>query len=121
MHGASYEYTYEQGYPAVVNHPAETSHLVSTAKNTEGVQQVIDGEPQMGGEDFAYYLQNVKGTFSLQVPLPNSQIEFIPTTIRNLISTKSHADSGQGPCRRCDHLSSAIKKQPECLFSGCFL
>ncbi|AOL28139.1 MULTISPECIES: N-acetyl amino acid acetylase SndC [Bacillus] len=63
MHGASYEYTYEQGYPAVVNHPAETNHLVSTAKNTEGVLQVIDGEPQMGGEDFAYYLQNVKGTF----------------------------------------------------------
>ena len=28
MHGASYEYTYEQGYPAVVNHPAETNHLV---------------------------------------------------------------------------------------------
>lgn len=88
MHGASYEYNYERGYPAVVNHPAETSHLVSIAKNIEGVQHVIDGEPQMGGEDFAYYLQNVKGTFSLQVPLLNSQNESIPTIIRNLTSMK---------------------------------
>lgn len=63
MHGASYDYNYERGYPAVVNHPAETDHLVNVAKTTDGVQQVLQGEPQMGGEDFSYYLQHVKGTF----------------------------------------------------------
>ncbi|MGG0049235.1 M20 family metallopeptidase [Bacillus atrophaeus] len=63
MHAASYDYSYERGYPAVVNHPEETDHLASIAKITEGVEHVIEAEPQMGGEDFAYYLQHVKGTF----------------------------------------------------------
>ncbi|MCY8823502.1 M20 family metallopeptidase [Bacillus atrophaeus] len=63
MHAASYDYSYERGYPAVVNHPEETDHLASIAKITESVEHVIEAEPQMGGEDFAYYLQHVKGTF----------------------------------------------------------
>lgn len=60
---AEYEYQYDRGYPAVVNHKEETDLLVSSAKETPGVTAVVEAEPSMGGEDFAYYLQHVKGTF----------------------------------------------------------
>ena len=59
----SYEYKYERGYPAVVNHKDETEFLIHVAKNIEGITSIEESEPQMGGEDFAYYLQHVKGTF----------------------------------------------------------
>ncbi|MDQ0271396.1 M20 family metallopeptidase [Cytobacillus purgationiresistens] len=60
---ASYEYVYKRGYPPVVNHEAETAFIAETAKNIEEVQAVVECDPLMGGEDFAYYLQHVKGAF----------------------------------------------------------
>ncbi|WP_394356243.1 M20 family metallopeptidase [Bacillus changyiensis] len=63
MHGGDYQYLYERGYPAVHNHPQETAFLADIARNTPGVQKVTESDMQMGGEDFAYYLQHVKGTF----------------------------------------------------------
>jgi amidohydrolase len=59
----SYEYLYEKGYPAVVNHAAETEFLIDCASKVPEVKKIEESEPQMGGEDFAYYLQHVKGTF----------------------------------------------------------
>lgn len=58
-----YEFNYYRGYPAVVNHKEETEFLVELAKNVPGVEHVEEMAPTMGGEDFAYYLENVKGTF----------------------------------------------------------
>ncbi|TYR78992.1 amidohydrolase [Priestia megaterium] len=60
---ASYEYSFTRGYPAVVNHKEETDFLVTIASKIDGVDKVEETEPHMGGEDFAYYLQHVKGTF----------------------------------------------------------
>jgi amidohydrolase len=60
---ADYEYTYTRGYPAVVNHEEETEFLIHTAKTIKEVKAVEETEPHMGGEDFAYYLQHVNGTF----------------------------------------------------------
>ncbi len=54
---------YVRGYPAVVNHYEETEALAQLAPSVPGVELVEEMEPQMGGEDFAYYLQHVKGTF----------------------------------------------------------
>ncbi|QUW24063.1 amidohydrolase [Sporosarcina sp. Marseille-Q4063] len=54
---------YERGYPAVVNHEDETEFLKSVAEKIPGVENVIETEPHMGGEDFAYYLEKVPGTF----------------------------------------------------------
>jgi amidohydrolase len=59
----SYEYLYEKGYPAVVNHAAETEFLIDCASKVPEVKKIEESELQMGGEDFAYYLQHVKGTF----------------------------------------------------------
>ncbi len=55
--------TYERGYPAVVNHSAETDFLRTCAQSISEVKRTEEMEPMMGGEDFAYYLQHVKGTF----------------------------------------------------------
>ncbi|MBW8349646.1 amidohydrolase [Bacillus sp. IITD106] len=61
--GCEYEYNYYRGYPAVVNHDAETDFLVNVAKEIPENTLIEETNPEMGGEDFAYYLQHVKGTF----------------------------------------------------------
>lgn len=75
---SSYEYMYVRGYPAVVNHQDETEHLVKCAENVPGVTSVEETEPQMGGEDFAYYLQHVKGTFFFTGAKPNNGEDAYP-------------------------------------------
>jgi amidohydrolase len=59
----TYEYTYFRGYPAVVNHPGETEIVVESAAQVPEVENVQEMEPDMAGEDFAYYLQHIKGCF----------------------------------------------------------
>lgn len=60
---SAYEYSYDRGYPAVVNHKEETDLLIQCAQQVSEVHLVEETEPHMGGEDFAYYLQKVPGTF----------------------------------------------------------
>ncbi|WLR51483.1 M20 family metallopeptidase [Bacillus tianshenii] len=59
----TYDFHYIKGYPAVVNHEAETDFLAEVAKEVPGVSSVTELEPKMVGEDFSYYLQKVPGTF----------------------------------------------------------
>lgn len=60
---ADYSYTYSKGYPATVNHKEETEFLAKAAELAPNVESVKEHELIMGGEDFSYYLQHVKGTF----------------------------------------------------------
>lgn len=62
-HDCTIDFNYRQGYPAVVNHVAETAFLKTVAETVPGVQAVVECAPQMGGEDFSYYLEKVPGTF----------------------------------------------------------
>ncbi|MER2091004.1 MAG: M20 family metallopeptidase [Sporosarcina sp.] len=57
------DFEYARGYPAVVNHSAETEFLKTVAEGIIGADSVVETTPQMGGEDFAYYLEKVPGTF----------------------------------------------------------
>ncbi|GAB6935189.1 N-acetyl amino acid acetylase SndC [Calditerricola yamamurae] len=61
--GARYTYTYTRGYPALVNHERETRLLVDILSRIYDANRLVSMEPLMGGEDFAYYLQEVPGTF----------------------------------------------------------
>jgi amidohydrolase len=63
MSGSTYKFLYERGYPAVVNHAKETEFLVAAANEVPEVTTIEESEPQMGGEDFSYYLKEVPGTF----------------------------------------------------------
>ena len=61
--GLDSHFDFQYGYPALVNDP-EMSHLVATAC-TKGIgkENVEFIRPSMGGEDFAYYLEKVPGSF----------------------------------------------------------
>lgn len=60
---ADYDYDYVRGYSAVINDRETTKFFIEQAKETPGVEEVVICEPEMGGEDFAYYLEKVPGTF----------------------------------------------------------
>lgn len=80
----SYEYEYVKGYPAVVNHKEETEYIVQIVSDLPEVKVVAEAELQMGGEDFAYYLEHVKGSFfftgakpvGVEVPYPHHHPRF---------------------------------------------
>jgi amidohydrolase len=67
----SYDYLYRRGYPALVNHKTETEFLFDCATQVPGVNKVSEIQPQMAGEDFAYYLQHVRGVFFFTGANPN--------------------------------------------------
>ncbi|EWG12485.1 M20 family metallopeptidase [Cytobacillus firmus] len=75
---SSYEYRFHRGYPAVVNHKRETEYLAELAGKIEEVKWVEETDPEMGGEDFAYYLQHVKGTFFFTGARPENTSENYP-------------------------------------------
>ncbi len=61
--GATSEIRYERGYPAVVNDPAMTAIVHEVARKNLGGQSLINIDPVMGGEDFAYFLKKAPGAF----------------------------------------------------------
>lgn len=61
--GASFEYEYIEGYPVVVNNPEITGVVDQVAAEVLGSENVLHQNPSMGGEDFAYYLHDVPGSF----------------------------------------------------------
>ncbi|KKK36412.1 peptidase M20 [Mesobacillus campisalis] len=67
----TYDYTFFRGYPAVVNHGPETEFLIESVSQVPQVTKIEESELQMGGEDFAYYLQHVKGSFFFTGANPN--------------------------------------------------
>ncbi|MEH7549278.1 M20 family metallopeptidase [Neobacillus vireti] len=60
---SSYQFDYFRGYPPVVNHEKETGILIRCAQFVPEVTNIVKTEQEMGGEDFAYYLEKVPGTF----------------------------------------------------------
>ncbi|GAA0471263.1 M20 family metallopeptidase [Alkalibacillus silvisoli] len=60
---AEYELEYIKGYPPVVNHEVETEYYLNSADEIPGVTGSEEVDPIMGGEDFAYYLEERPGAF----------------------------------------------------------
>lgn len=62
-HGATCEVNYIRGYPALFNHEKETA-LIQSLFETNRTDITVGPTPlRMGGEDFAYYLQEKPGAF----------------------------------------------------------
>jgi amidohydrolase len=61
--GATAELEYKRGYPAVVNHPDMVDFAAEVTERTLGAGRIMEIDPVMGGEDFAYFLQKVPGAF----------------------------------------------------------
>lgn len=60
---ASYSIDYLRGYPALFNHPKETEEVKTLLAHSFGEDTVIEMEPSMGAEDFAYFLKAKPGTY----------------------------------------------------------
>lgn len=61
--GADFSIDYLFGYPALYNHPEESDTVKGILGNVFTESSVIELEPAMGAEDFAYFLQEKPGTF----------------------------------------------------------
>ncbi|MGD1148059.1 MAG: amidohydrolase [Thermoanaerobaculaceae bacterium] len=65
LFGATAVFTYTEGYPPVINDAASVDLVSRVAARELGGDSVKTIPPVMGGEDFAYYLQRVRGAFAL--------------------------------------------------------
>lgn len=63
--GGSCEINIGGGYPATYNDPTLTERTVEAAKLYMGKENVLYMDMNMGGEDFAYYAQQIPGCFYL--------------------------------------------------------
>ncbi len=61
MTGARIDLKYERGYPVLVNHASQTDVAIQVAKEVAGDANVHEMPPLMGGEDFAYLLEQRPG------------------------------------------------------------
>ena len=52
-----------RGAPATINAPALAAQMLPTLRRVLGGENVLDLEPAMGGEDFAYFANEVAGLF----------------------------------------------------------
>ncbi len=61
--GGTYELDYDRGTPATINDIALTERMAPTLARVVGEDNVDVLEPTMGGEDFAYFANEVPGFF----------------------------------------------------------
>jgi len=61
--GATHEIAYSQGPPPVDNEPAATAVLAGAARAALGRDAVSDTPHSDGGDDFAWYLERVRGSY----------------------------------------------------------
>lgn len=62
-YGATVEMEYIHGYPSIKNTEEEVDKIKSRLVSLFGEEEVSEAEIQMGGEDFAYFLQEKPGAF----------------------------------------------------------
>jgi amidohydrolase len=75
--GANVEVNYIRGVPPVVNDRLATAVIAGAAGAALGSDRVVEAEISMGGEDFAFYLDQVPGTMiRLGVGIPGSDVKF---------------------------------------------
>jgi len=59
------EFSFHRNYPPVINHEAETEFARGVMRDLVGAENVVEFEPTMGAEDFAYFLQAIPGAYLL--------------------------------------------------------
>lgn len=62
-YGGNFVLDYDRGTPATINDPALTAQMVPTLARTIGDEMVFAIPPTMGGEDFAFFANEVPGFY----------------------------------------------------------
>lgn len=62
-YGGSFALDYDRGTPSVINDPALSREMAGYLTGAPGVEQVLELPPTMGGEDFAYFANEIPGFF----------------------------------------------------------
>jgi amidohydrolase len=62
--GAHWKLDYRRGIPPVVNTPAETEQLANAARLAVGDGHVVEAPQSLGGDSFAWYLEEVPGSYA---------------------------------------------------------
>ncbi|HEY3008121.1 MAG TPA: amidohydrolase [Micromonosporaceae bacterium] len=74
--GAGVEVRYTRGVPPVINDRMATAVIAGAAGAALGADRVVEAEISMGGEDFAYYLEQVPGAMlRLGTSVPGSDVK----------------------------------------------
>lgn len=77
--GCSVEIELYDGYPPTTNDPAATDFVAATAREVLGEAKFIQAaRPVMGGEDFAYYGEQVPASFFMVGVVPHGRTEYPP-------------------------------------------
>jgi amidohydrolase len=72
--GAEVEISYRRGVPPVINDRLATAVIAGAAGAALGPERVVEAEISMGGEDFAFYLEQVPGAMiRLGVGVPGAE------------------------------------------------
>ncbi len=61
--GATHRFTYTVGDPSVRNHPEMAKIVKAAAESVVGPERVVEAVPSLGGEDFAYYCDQIPAAF----------------------------------------------------------
>ncbi len=71
--GAECAVDYRRGHPPIINDQTATAVIAGAARRALGPDRVVEAEVSMGGEDFAFYLEQVPGSMiRLGVGVPGS-------------------------------------------------
>ena len=76
--GATAELTYVRGVPPVVNDPRTTLLLTAAVQGALGRAAAVDTAQSMGGEDFAWYLEQAPGSLArlgVRTPGASAQVD----------------------------------------------
>ncbi len=61
--GGTFELDYDRGTPATINDPELGARMLPTLERVIGAENVLELDPTMGGEDFAYFANEVPGFY----------------------------------------------------------
>lgn len=59
--GGEYELRIVEGYPPMYNHPEVVEKIRTVIDETIGLDKIVEAEPEMGAEDFGYFIQDIPG------------------------------------------------------------
>lgn len=63
LNGALYQFEYLKGHPPLYNHQPQSDFVQNKIVELFGGKSVEKIDPKMGGEDFSYYLEKIKGAY----------------------------------------------------------